>query len=304
MALPVRTLVSRNLRRCALMRTSIKVGSLRHYKTGTEADDVPHREDGFTNFGFQTVRDEEKEKLVGNVFSSVAKKYDQMNDAMSLGIHRLWKKHFIKRLNPGNSALPMRILDVAGGTGDIAFGILDYATKENKDTRSKVIVADINADMLRVGLRRARDTPYLDAGRLEFVQQNAEVLDKIADNSIDLYTIAFGIRNCTHISKVLEQAYRVLKPGGVFSCLEFSKVRFAPLAELYRQYSFRFLPLMGTIIAGDRDSYEYLVESIQKFPDQETLARMIKDAGFTLSGKTGYENMTFGVAAIHTAVKL
>lgn len=238
------------------------------------------------------------------MFSSVAKKYDEMNDAMSLGIHRLWKNIFVSRLNPGNSTVPMKILDVAGGTGDIAFRILNHATNHNGDRNTRVIVADINPDMLSVGLRRSKKTPYYDSGRVEFIEQNAEILDKIPDNSIDMYTIAFGIRNCTHIPKVLEQAYRVLKPGGVFSCLEFSKVYPAPLAELYRQYSFKILPLLGTIIAGDSQSYEYLVESIERFPDAKTFAKMIEDAGFTLAGETGYETLSFGIAAIHTGIKL
>ncbi|WBW75348.1 C-methyltransferase [Schizosaccharomyces osmophilus] len=260
--------------------------------------------ESYTHFGFKDVPEEEKEYMVKNVFSSVAKKYDQMNDMMSLGIHRIWKNQFVSALNPGNSTTPMKVLDVAGGTGDIAFRLLDHATQRNHDHSSKVIVADINPDMLAVGKRRAKKTPYFESGRVDFIEQNAEVLDKIPDNSIDIFTIAFGIRNCTHIDKVLEQAHRVLKPGGVFSCLEFSKVYPPLLAEVYRQYSFKFLPLLGTVIAGDSESYQYLVESIERFPDADRFAKMIEQAGFTLAGERGYECLTFGVAAIHTGVKL
>ncbi|EPY49959.1 C-methytransferase [Schizosaccharomyces cryophilus OY26] len=268
------------------------------------SSDSKKADESYTHFGFKHVPEDEKEYMVKNVFSSVAKKYDQMNDAMSLGIHRLWKNQFVSALNPGNSTTPMKILDVAGGTGDIAFRLLDHATQRNGDYSSKVIVADINPDMLAVGKRRAKKTPYLESGRVDFIEQNAEVLDKIPDHSIDIFTIAFGIRNCTHIDKVLEQAYRVLKPGGVFSCLEFSKVYPPLLAEVYRQYSFKFLPLLGTVIAGDSESYQYLVESIERFPDADTFASMIERAGFTLAGDRGYECLTFGVAAIHTGVKL
>ncbi|EPX71873.1 C-methytransferase [Schizosaccharomyces octosporus yFS286] len=289
-------------RQLTLLRTGLyqnRVSSVRFHSS-----DSNKVNDSYTHFGFKDVPEEEKEYMVKNVFSSVAKKYDQMNDAMSLGIHRVWKNQFVTALNPGNSTTPMRILDVAGGTGDIAFRLLDHATQKNQDYNSKVVVADINPDMLAVGKRRAKKTPYFESRRVDFIEQNAEVLDKIPDNSIDIFTIAFGIRNCTHIDKVLEQAYRVLKPGGVFSCLEFSKVYPPLLAEMYRQYSFKFLPLLGTLIAGDRESYQYLVESIERFPDADTFAKMIERAGFTLAGERGYECLTFGVAAIHTGVKL
>jgi 2-methoxy-6-polyprenyl-1,4-benzoquinol methylase len=169
--------------------------------------------------------------IVGAVFSSVASSYDSMNDFMSLGIHRLWKDHFVRNLNPGRNPLTSpstgekgwNILDIAGGTGDIAFRMLDHASTINHDAHTKVTVADINPDMLTEGKKRSLQTPYARSPRLRFVEANAEKLDMIPDNSIDLYTVAFGIRNFTHKEIALKEAYRVLKPGGVFACLEFSK---------------------------------------------------------------------------------
>lgn len=260
--------------------------------------------DKSTHFGFQTVPEAIKESLVGKVFSSVASSYDRMNDVMSLGIHRLWKDDFVRTLNPGSRGnfAPMSILDVAGGTGDIAFRHLDHATDINFDHETTVQVVDINPEMLKFGEKRAMETRYKDSGRISFKVQNAENLVDIPSESVDLYTIAFGIRNCTHIDQVLKEAYRVLKPGGVFACLEFSSVKPAPLAAIYQRYSFSVIPLMGQIVAGDRDSYQYLVESIARFPSQERFAEMIKEAGFLISGR-GYKDLTFGVAAIHTGVK-
>lgn len=262
------------------------------------------KSDKSTHFGFQTVPEAIKESLVGKVFSSVASSYDRMNDVMSLGIHRLWKDDFVRTLNPGSRGnfAPMKILDVAGGTGDIAFRHLDHATDINFDHETTVEVVDINPEMLKYGAKRAEETRYKGSGRISFKVQNAEDLVDIPSGSVDLYTIAFGIRNCTHIDKVLTEAYRVLKPGGVFACLEFSSVKPAPLAALYQQYSFSVIPIMGQVVAGDRDSYQYLVESIARFPKQEKFAEMIRDAGFLVSGQ-GYRDLTFGVAAIHTGVK-
>lgn len=258
-----------------------------------------------THFGFRTVKSEEKEELVRDVFSNVASNYDYMNDAMSMGVHRLWKDHFVTKLDPGKrpGGEPLSFLDVAGGTGDIAFRILDHAAKIHGDHESVMNIVDINGDMLSEGKKRSEKTVYAGSDRIRFEVQDAETLDKIADNSQDIYTVAFGIRNFTNIPKALDTAYRVLKPGGVFACLEFSKVENDLLNNLYQTYSFNLIPLMGQILIGDRDSYQYLVESIARFPDQETFAGMIKDAGFTLAGK-GYENLTFGVASIHTGVKL
>ncbi|OLL26749.1 2-methoxy-6-polyprenyl-1,4-benzoquinol methylase, mitochondrial [Neolecta irregularis DAH-3] len=238
--------------------------------------------------------------IVAEVFSSVASSYDLMNDAMSAGIHRLWKDRFVQKLDPGRGR--MNILDVAGGTGDIAFRMLDHAAKVHNDHDTLVTCVDINPDMLAEGKKRLLSTCYANTPRVSFKVQNAELLDEIPSNSVDLYTIAFGIRNCTHIPLVLQQAHRVLKPGGIFACLEFGKVSPPPLASLYRQYSFSVIPLIGQLIAGDRDSYQYLVESIEKFPKQEDFAKLIEDAGFEISGN-GWEDLTFGVAAIHTGLK-
>jgi len=248
---------------------------------------------------------------VGKVFSSVAANYDLMNDLMSLGIHRLWKDHFVRSLNPG-SALPSRdgdntgkgwnILDIAGGTGDIAFRLLDHATNINHDHETRVTVADINPDMLAEGKKRSVQTPYFNTKRLSFMQANAEKLTSIPDNSVDLYTVAFGIRNFTNKEAALAEAFRVLKPGGVFACLEFSKVTNSLFDEVYQRWSFGAIPLIGQLVAGDRASYQYLVESIQRFPSQEEFREMIRAAGFMIPGR-GYENLTCGIAAIHKGVK-
>lgn len=258
-----------------------------------------------THFGFRTVAEGDKEKLVHDVFSNVAANYDYMNDAMSAGVHRLWKDHFVSKLDPGKrpGGEPLSFLDVAGGTGDIAFRILEHAARVHGDYESKMTITDINGDMLREGEKRSLQTPWKSGERLSFIEQNAELLDAIPDNSQDVYTVAFGIRNFTDIPKALRTAHRVLKPGGVFSCLEFSKVNNSLLSAIYQEYSFKIIPLMGQILINDRDSYQYLVESIAKFPKQERFAEMIEEAGFTLAG-SGYENLTFGVAAIHTGVKL
>jgi 2-methoxy-6-polyprenyl-1,4-benzoquinol methylase len=248
---------------------------------------------------------------VGAVFSSVATSYDNMNDFMSLGIHRLWKDHFVRSLNPG-SALPARekdrtgkgwnILDIAGGTGDIAFRMLDHASNINHDRETRVTVADINPDMLTEGKKRSIETPYFNTGRLSFMEANAEHLTLIPDSSVDLYTVAFGIRNFTDKQAALYEAFRVLKPGGVFACLEFSKVDNTLFNEIYKRWSFSAIPLIGQIVAGDRPSYQYLVESIEQFPSQEEFRGMIQKAGFMVPGR-GYENLSLGIAAIHKGIK-
>ena len=240
-----------------------------------------------------------------------------MNDLMSLGIHRLWKDHFVRSLNPGSplslststrssSQQPQgwKILDIAGGTGDIAFRLLDHATSINHDTNTSVTIADINPSMLREGQKRAlSSTPYANTPRLSFLEANAEHLPpSIAAKSIDLYTVAFGIRNFTDKPAALREAYRVLKPGGVFACLEFSKVNNAVLDAVYKRWSFAAIPMIGQLVAGDRDSYQYLVESIERFPSQEDFAGMIREAGF-LVPEPGWEDLTGGVAAIHKGIK-
>lgn len=240
-----------------------------------------------------------------------------MNDLMSLGIHRLWKDHFVRSLDPGVKTPPSaldaeagrqrgwNILDVAGGTGDIAFRMLDHATTIHNDHDTRVTVADINPDMLAEGQKRSRTTRYGASPRLRFLQANAEHMPDIASDSIDLYTVAFGIRNFTNKAAALREAHRVLKPGGVFACLEFGKIAAnPPLDYLYQRWSFAAIPLLGQLVAADRDSYQYLVESIQRFPSQETFRDMIRHAGFLVpAGSSAWENLTGGIAAIHKGVK-
>ena len=251
----------------------------------------------------------------------MASSYDRMNDLMSLGIHRLWKDHFVRSLNPGSSLARdiksggsesggsevrkgWNILDIAGGTGDIAFRMLDHATNINHDQDTRVRVADINVDMLTEGKKRSLSTPYYNTDRLSFMPANAQSIPTIPDNSVDLYTVAFGIRNFTDKQAALVEAYRVLKPGGVFACLEFSKVTGGlPLFdEVYKRWSFSAIPLIGQLVAGDRSSYQYLVESIERFPSQEEFRGMIQAAGFMIPGQ-GFENLSGGIAAIHKGVK-
>ncbi len=234
-------------------------------------------------FGFKTVGAEEKQRLVGDVFSSVADRYDLMNDLMSGGLHRLWKDAFVRRIHAGPDAA---IVDLAGGTGDIAVRL-------HQRTGAPVTVLDINADMLRAGRNRQFDRGQWKS--LRWVTANAEALP-IATHSLDVMTIAFGLRNVTHIDAALAEAYRVLKPGGTFLCLEFSRVTAPLLATLYDQYSFKVVPKMGEWVAKDRAAYQYLVESIRMFPTQEQLLQKMREAGFE---RAVYKNLTFGVVAIH-----
>ncbi|RGB35957.1 ubiE/COQ5 methyltransferase family-domain-containing protein [Rhizophagus diaphanus] len=253
-----------------------------------------------THFGFKSVPENMKETLVGKVFENVATKYDVMNDAMSLGVHRLWKDHTIRTMAPGPGT---KLLDVAGGTGDIAMGFLNYCKEIHGDTSANVTLLDINPKMLEVGKQRFLKTPYHNTSQVTFEVGNAEDLSSIPSNSYDVYTIAFGIRNCTHIDRVLHEAFRVLKPGGRFMCLEFGKVRNPLVSSIYNLYSFQIIPIIGQIIASDKDSYQYLVESIRQFPSQEQFAEMIMNAGFTIVGD-GWEDLTFGIAALHSGFKL
>lgn len=233
-----------------------------------------------------------------------------MNDFMSLGIHRLWKDKFVRDLNPGMSPdgrnstrNGWNILDVAGGTGDIAFRLLNHASAINHDDSTSVTVADINTSMLEEGKKRTLSTQYGNApDRLNFIEANAEELHQIPSDSLDLYTVAFGIRNFTDKQAALREAFRVLKPGGLFACLEFSKVNNQPLNSVYKRWSFSAIPMIGQLVAGDRDSYQYLVESIERFPSQEQFRQMIQQTGFLIPGK-GFENLTGGIAAIHKGIK-
>ena len=292
------------------MRSSILTSSLKRLTVSLPNYCLRHyskKENDKAHFGYRTVNAQDKAKLVGGVFSSVASTYDLMNDCMSLGIHRLWKHYFINRLDAGmrpGANRPLDFLDVAGGTGDIAFGLLEHAEKQHHDTKSTMTISDINGDMLAEGERRFQETKWKHGPhRVSFLEDNGEVLKSIPDNSKDVYTIAFGMRNFTDIQAGLETAYRVLRPGGIFACLEFSHVENPVLDYLYKSYSFTVLPMMGQLIANDRDSYQYLVESIRRFPDQEEFRSMIEEAGFYVPDK-GYENLTFGVVAFHIGVKL
>jgi len=246
-----------------------------------------------THFGFQTVGEEQKKDKVLSVFHNVADTYDLMNDVMSAGIHRVWKDHLMKKLDPGSST---ELLDVAGGTGDIAFRFLEHVGRA--ESKASVVVCDINKSMLEVGEARAKVQGY-NSG-VSWVEGDAQALP-FPDHSFDCYTIAFGIRNVVRVEQALAEAYRVLRPGGRFLCLEFSKVHTPGLDALYDFYSFQVIPPMGKVIAGDWDSYQYLVESIRQFPDQDTFAMMIRDANFKF---VEYENLSFGVAAIHSGFKL
>ncbi|HYD98143.1 MAG TPA: class I SAM-dependent methyltransferase [Alphaproteobacteria bacterium] len=244
-------------------------------------------------FGYRPVAPEQKAGMVRQVFESVAPRYDLMNDLMSAGIHRLWKAEMV-------DALPLRanmtLLDVGGGTGDIAFRFLDRTGGPEKGCRA--VVCDINRAMLEVGRDRAVDQNRL-AG-LSWVCGDAERLP-VPDRSADAYTIAFCLRNVTHIDRALAEARRVLKPGGRFLCLEFSHVVLPSLRRLYDTYSFSVLPLLGRTVAGDEASYRYLAESIRRFPDQEGLAARMRAAGLD---RVGYRNLSGGIAALHMAWRL
>lgn len=245
-------------------------------------------------FGFKTVDETERQGLVNRVFSSVAERYDLMNDLMSGGLHRAWKSDMIGWLAPPRrEGRAFRLIDVAGGTGDIA---IRYARASAADCEA--VICDISPEMLDVGRRRVADRGL--GSRVTLVEGNAEALP-FPDASFDAYTIAFGIRNVTHIDQALREAFRVLKTGGRFMCLEFSKVEAPILDRIYEIHSFEVIPRLGSAIAGDKESYQYLVESIRKFPTQEVFVDMIRDAGFE---NVKYRNLTGGVAAIHSGWKL
>ena len=244
------------------------------------------------SFGFREVPESEKEGLVREVFSSVARRYDLMNDLMSGGVHRLWKDAMVEWLNPRPG---WRVLDVAGGTGDIAFRIATAVRK--RGGAAQITVCDINPDMLAEGMRRAG---LKGEGGIAWLCGDAEALP-VPDASIDAYTIAFGIRNTTHIDRALAQARRVLKPGGRFLCLEFSRVDAPGLDALYDRFSFAVLPRLGEAVAKDGEAYRYLAESIRRFPPQATFAKMIEKAGL---GRVKVRNMMGGIAALHSAWKI
>ena len=250
--------------------------------------------DETTHFGFQDVPASEKARLVGGVFDKVAERYDLMNDLMSGGLHRLWKDAMVAWLSPprGESGAPYRVVDVAGGTGDIAFRIADRCP------RAAIDVVDINAEMLGVGQGRADRRG--SSGRVRFSCGDAQALP-LPSGSFDAYTIAFGIRNVTRIEEALSEAHRVLKPGGRFLCLEFAQVDVPGLDRIYDAYSFNVIPAMGRSVIGDAEPYRYLVESIRKFPNQKQFVRLIRNAGFA---RVSYRNLTGGVAALHSGWKI
>jgi ubiquinone/menaquinone biosynthesis C-methylase UbiE len=347
-------------RRCIKSSVRIRFYFRNHFSSSTSASTtatpIPEYVSGsHTHFGFSQVPVQEKEAKVREVFESVADSYDLMNDAMSFGIHRVWKDHFVcqtkidvlakfarqrrqQQQQPpkaeynesSDNSIPLphchefEVLDVAGGTGDIGFrlfeaaGCVERARSTGMDP-VRITIADINPSMLQVGQRRARthygesvitttlpqqqqqqEHPF-SSSPLRFVQTNAQILQEFEDNTFDLYTIAFGLRNVTDVDEALRQAHRVLKPGGRFLCLEFSQPSFLPLRTMYDLYSFYVIPKLGGLLVHDADSYQYLVESIRRFPGpQELEQRLIHAGGFR---QTSYELLSGGIVAIHQGYK-
>lgn len=312
-----------SIRRKGIPVASNIQNAARYVATSTESHaaqpEAPNpyiKEGSATHFGFENIDIHEKEGRVRQVFDRVADNYDIMNDLMSGGLHRYWKDHLLEVSSVELLAKTTRslkdktfsILDVAGGTGDVAFRFVDSAglPERSKSTGLdpvQVTVCDINAEMLRVGETRARErygSALIDNQALTFRQGNAQKLDNFKDNSYDLYTIAFGLRNVTDVDKALREANRVLKPGGRFMCLEFSQVPNELFRAIYDTYSFHVIPAMGEMVAQDRSSYQYLVESIRKFSNQEELVARMDQAGFQ---NTRYMNLTGGIVALHEGWK-
>lgn len=301
--------------KCSFSNNQDRANSFKTNRVAPQLDD-PYVSGPSTHFGYENVHVEEKEGRVRTVFENVADSYDVMNDVMSGGIHRVWKDYLldvsavaaIARGVRSDTSTNLKILDVAGGTGDVAFRFIEAAgcperAKSSGVDSIQVTVCDINPEMLRVGERRARERfgPSLidDSKALTFVEGNAQSLP-FQDNSFDLYTIAFGLRNVTDVDMALREACRVLKPGGRFMCLEFSQVPNEILRNVYDAYSFSVIPKMGELIANDRASYQYLVESIRRFSNQDELKRRMDYAGFQLSK---YTNLSGGIVAIHEGWK-
>ena len=246
-----------------------------------------------THFGFRDVPLEDKQRRVDEVFHKVARRYDLMNDLMSGGLHRAWKDALVTALGPPKGAQAFELLDVAGGTGDIAFRAIKAG-----GPNVRALVADINGDMLTVGRTRARELGF--SGRVEFIETNAEALP-FTERRFDAVSIAFGIRNVPRIEAALAEMFRVLKPGGRFLCLEFSKVDVPGLDALYELYSFRVIPEIGRLVVGNAEAYRYLVESIRRFPDRETFAAMMRSTGF---GRVVATPMSGGIVALHSGWRL
>ncbi len=249
--------------------------------------------DGKASFGFREVSEGDRQGLVNQVFATVAERYDLMNDLMSGGLHRLWKRDFVSLINAPRGDQPFRLIDVAGGTGDIA---LRYAAQSGPNATA--VICDISAEMLDVGRRRVEAAGL--ASRISCVEGNAEALP-FETATFDAYTIAFGIRNVTHIENALAEAFRILRPGGRFLVLEFSECQVPLLDRLYDFHSFEVIPRLGKVAAGAEEPYRYLVESIRRFPRQEAFATMIREAGFE---RVNYRNLTGGIAAIHSGWKI
>lgn len=306
-------------RRLATTASADPKTSAYQQKEGTSDTLRPYIKDETTHFGFTDVPVSAKEDRVRAVFENVADSYDQMNDLMSGGLHRVWKDRLLQASaveaiagavrRAERAGAEFKILDVAGGTGDVAFRFLEAAGCAERSESSgadpvQITVCDINKEMLRVGEQRAvqrygRDVMETSQA-LRFVQGNAQALDNFDDESFDLYTIAFGLRNVTDVDAALKEAHRVLKPGGRFMCLEFSQVSNQYFRAIYDAYSFNMIPSMGDIVAGDRDSYQYLVESIRKFSNQEELLQRMQQASFQ---NCKYTNWTGGIVALHEGWK-
>ncbi|WP_420346008.1 class I SAM-dependent methyltransferase [Pelagibius sp.] len=270
-------------------------------RTGRDEDAASEEEAERTHFGYREIAAAQKAPLVQDLFQSVAGRYDLMNDLMSGGIHRLWKSTMIDWLDPRPG---LHLLDTAGGTGDIALRVRQrLAARAGDDgaaarAGSRITVCDLTPEMLAVGRDRALDRGIL--GGIEWICGDAECLP-LPESSVSAYTIAFGLRNVTHIDKALREARRVLKPGGRFLCLEFSRVVVPLFSDLYDRYSFKVLPAMGAAVAGDRDAYVYLAESIRRFPPQDDLAAMMTEAGLS---QVRYRNLSGGIAALHSGWRI
>ena len=243
----------------------------------------------YTDFGFSRVRSKDKSNLVKKIFENVSGRYDLMNDFMSLGIHRVWKKSMLDWLAPRRG---QSLIDVAGGTGDIAFNFIKRAK-----TGANATILDLTESMMIEGKKKTIDLP--EETQINWVCGDAMRMP-FSDSTFDVYTISFGIRNVTNISKTLSEAYRVLKPGGRLMILEFSSVNNDLISWIYDKYSFNIIPKLGEFVSNDRESYQYLVESIRKFPNQEKFSEMIINEGFR---KVKYRDLTFGIAALHSAWK-